>query len=64
MYKQKNKKIANNQIEFKFPKGAIITIAIILTAIVLISKSAITIGSGERGVLYQWIGGVVTDKPP
>ena len=44
--------MANNQIEFKFPKGAIITIAVILTAIVLISKSAVTIGSGERGVLY------------
>ena len=56
--------MANNQIEFKFPKGAIITIAVILTTIVLISKSAVTIGSGERGVLYEWIGGVVTDVPP
>ena len=50
--------------EFKFPKGALITISIILASIVLISKSAITIGSGERGVLYKWIGGVVTDSPP
>ncbi|MBT7623470.1 MAG: prohibitin family protein, partial [Flavobacteriaceae bacterium] len=56
--------MANNQIEFKFPKGAIVTIAVILTTIVLISKSAVTIGSGERGVLYEWIGGVVTDNPP
>ena len=44
--------MANNQMEFKFPKGALITISIILASIVLISKSAITIGSGERGVLY------------
>ena len=50
--------MANNQIEFKFPKGALITIGIILSSIVLISKSAVTIGSGERGVLYKWIGGV------
>ena len=56
--------MANNQIEFKFPKGALFTIGIILTTIVLISKSAVTIGSGERGVLYEWIGGVVTDTPP
>ena len=56
--------MANNQIEFKFPKGALITLAIIFTAIILVSKSAITIGSGERGVLYKWIGGVVTDEPP
>ena len=33
--------------------------------IVLISKSAITIGSGRAGVLYRtFSGGVVTDQPP
>ena len=56
--------MANNQMEFKFPKGTLITIGIILASIVLISKSAVTIGSGERGVLYELIGGVVTDSPP
>jgi len=33
--------------------------------IILISKSAVTIGSGESGVLYKTFGGgVVTDQPP
>ncbi|MEO1487050.1 MAG: prohibitin family protein [Bacteroidota bacterium] len=49
----------------RLPKiGLPIIIGVILT-IVLISKSAVTIGSGEAGVLYKTFGdGVVTDKPP
>tara|TARA_R110001632_G_scaffold102664_6_gene211128 strand:+ start:14677 stop:15510 length:834 start_codon:yes stop_codon:yes gene_type:complete len=56
--------MANNQVEFKFPKGIIITAVVVITAIVLVSKSAVTIGSGERGVLFKWIGGLVTDQAP
>ena len=56
--------MANNQVEFKFPKGSLFTGLIIFSLIVLASKSAVTIGSGERGVLYKWFGGVVTDQPP
>ncbi|MFY0604370.1 MAG: prohibitin family protein [Flavobacteriaceae bacterium] len=56
--------MANNQVEFKFPKGGIITIIIIIVGIIFISKSTVTIGSGERGVLYKWIGGVETEAPP
>jgi regulator of protease activity HflC (stomatin/prohibitin superfamily) len=56
--------MSNQQIDFKFPKGGIIFIVIAVVAIILVSKSAVTIGSGERGVLYKWIGGVVTDQAP
>lgn len=49
----------------KLPKiGIPIIIAAILLIIVL-AKSAVTIGSGEAGVLYKTFGGgVVTDEPP
>lgn len=49
----------------KLPKIALPTILAIIVVIILISKSAITIGSGEAGVLYRTFGGgVVTDQPP
>ena len=49
----------------KLPKvGLPILLGIILT-IVIIAKSAVTIGSGEAGVLYKTFGGGVgTDEPP
>lgn len=49
----------------KLPKIALPVVFIIILIIILISKSAITIGSGEAGVLYRTFGnGVVTDEPP
>ncbi len=49
----------------KLPKIALPVVFIIVLVIILISKSAITIGSGEAGVLYKTFGGgVVTDEPP
>ncbi|HMB61488.1 MAG TPA: prohibitin family protein [Eudoraea sp.] len=49
----------------KLPKIALPAIVIIILLIILISKSAVTIGSGEAGVLYKTFGGgVVTDEPP
>lgn len=49
----------------KLPKIALPAIFIIIILIILISKSAITISSGQAGVLYKTFGGgVVTDKPP
>jgi regulator of protease activity HflC (stomatin/prohibitin superfamily) len=49
----------------KLPKIALPAIFIIIVLVILISKSAITIGSGEAGVLYKTFGGgVVTDEPP
>lgn len=49
----------------KLPKIALPAIAGVITLIIFISKSAVTIGSGEAGVLYKtFAGGVVTDEPP
>ncbi len=49
----------------KLPKIALPVVFAVILAIILISKSAITIGSGEAGVLYKTFGGgVVTDEPP
>ena len=49
----------------RLPKIALPVVFIIILVVILISKSAVTIGSGEAGVLYRTFGGgVVTDKPP
>lgn len=56
--------MANNQLDFKLPKGGILLVLIVVFALIGISKSTVTIGSGERGVLYKFIGGVETESPP
>ncbi|MCK0191134.1 prohibitin family protein [Arenibacter sp. F20364] len=49
----------------KLPKIALPAIFALIVLVILISKSAITIGSGEAGVLYKtFSGGVVTDEAP
>jgi regulator of protease activity HflC (stomatin/prohibitin superfamily) len=49
----------------KLPKIALPAVFIIIVLVILISKSAVTIGSGEAGVLYRtFADGVVTDEPP
>lgn len=49
----------------KLPKLTIPIIIGIVILIIFISKSAVTIDSGEAGVLYETFGGgVVTDEPP
>ncbi|GGH41847.1 peptidase [Mangrovimonas yunxiaonensis] len=49
----------------KLPKIAFPFIVAIIVIIIIITKSAVTIGSGEAGVLYKTFGGgVVTDAPP
>ena len=49
----------------KLPKVGIPVLALIIIVIIVLAKSAITIGSGEAGVLYKTFGGgVVTDGPP
>ncbi|MDT7831867.1 prohibitin family protein [Flavobacteriaceae bacterium S356] len=48
--------MANQQVEFKFPKGGIFTIIIIVLGIIFISKSAVTIGPGEGGVIFERFG--------
>lgn len=49
----------------KLPKIALPVVFALVLLIILISKSAVVIGSGEAGVLYKTLSdGVVTDKPP
>jgi prohibitin 2 len=55
--------MANNQMEFKFPKGGIILIIVAVAVIILFSKSTVTIGPGEGGVLFETLGdGINTEK--
>ncbi|HBB48443.1 MAG TPA: peptidase [Flavobacteriaceae bacterium] len=49
----------------KLPRAGVPAITLIIFAVIILAKSAITIGSGEAGVLYKTFGGgVVTDEPP
>lgn len=49
----------------RLPKVALPIIIVAIILIVLLTKSAVTIGSGEAGVLYKTFDdGVVTDEPP
>lgn len=49
----------------RLPKIALPVIFLFIAGAIIVSKSAVTIGSGEAGVLYRtFAGGVVTDKPP
>lgn len=49
----------------KLPKAGIPAITLIIVAVIILAKSAITIGSGEAGVLYKTFdGGVVIDESP
>ena len=48
--------MANNQLDIKFPKGGIFFIIIAVVALILFSKSTVTIGPGEGGVLFETLG--------
>lgn len=49
----------------KLPKIGLPIIVFIIILVIVLAKSAVTIGSGEAGVLYKTFGGgVVTDEPP
>ena len=49
----------------KLPKIALPFVVGAIVLIIILTKSAVTIGSGEAGVLYKTFGGgVVTDAPP
>lgn len=55
----------DQRVELRLPKGLILLGILAVLAIVLISKSTVTIKSGQAGVLYKtFAGGVVTDEPP
>jgi len=49
----------------KLPKIGLPIIVVLVIIVILLAKSALTIGSGEAGVLYKTFDdGVVTDEPP
>ena len=49
----------------KLPKIGVPIVILLVLAIIILAKSAVTIGSGEAGVLYKTFdNGVVTDQPP
>ncbi|MCF6307283.1 MAG: prohibitin family protein [Flavobacteriaceae bacterium] len=49
----------------KLPKIGIPVIIVMVLLIIVIAKSAVTIGAGQAGVLFKTFGeGVVADKPP
>lgn len=49
----------------RLPKVALPAIIVAVFAVIVLAKSAVTIGSGEAGVLFKTFGeGVVTDEPP
>ncbi len=49
----------------RLPKIALPALVGIIILIIFMSRSTVTIGSGEAGVLYRYFGGgVVTDEPP
>ena len=55
--------MANNQVELNFPKGGIFFIIIAVVAVIFISKSTVTIGPGEGGVVFERFGdGINTEK--
>lgn len=55
----------NNVPQLQFPKGIIPIIFLVVVGIIFLSKSTVTIGAGEAGVLWKRFGGgVVTEKPP
>ncbi len=56
--------MSNNK-QLEFPKAIIPIVFLVILGLILFSKSFVTIGSGEAGVLYKTLGGgVVTDEPP
>lgn len=55
----------SNQQQLNFPKGILPILFLVILAIILFSKSFVTVDRGEAGVLWKRFGGgVVTDSPP
>jgi regulator of protease activity HflC (stomatin/prohibitin superfamily) len=56
--------MSNQPYEVNFPKGIVLGIVIAIVAIIFLSRSFVTIGAGEAGVVYKPLAsGVVTDQP-
>ena len=55
--------MASKQVDFNFPKGGIFIVVIVVAVLILFSKSTVTIGPGEGGVIFETLGsGINTDK--
>ncbi|WP_405604962.1 prohibitin family protein [Polaribacter sp. Asnod1-A03] len=55
--------MASNQVDIKFPKGGVFLIVIAVIVLILFSKSTVTIGPGEGGVIFETLGnGINTEK--
>ncbi|AQS93201.1 MULTISPECIES: prohibitin family protein [Polaribacter] len=55
--------MANNQMDIKFPKGGVFFVILAVAALILFSKSTVTIGPGEGGVIFETLGdGINTEK--
>ncbi|MBG7612826.1 prohibitin family protein [Polaribacter sp. BAL334] len=55
--------MSKNPLEFNFPKGGIPLIILAVVLIIVFSKSTVTIGPGEGGVIFeQFTGGINTEK--
>ncbi|MDX6745989.1 prohibitin family protein [Polaribacter sp. PL03] len=55
--------MANNQMDIKFPKGGVFFIILAVAVLILFSKSTVTIGPGEGGVIFETLGdGINTEK--
>ncbi|PKH51951.1 peptidase [Tenacibaculum sp. Bg11-29] len=53
----------NRQLDLQLPKGAILLVVLAVVGIILFTKSTITIGPGEGGVIFESLGnGINTDK--
>ncbi|QTE23243.1 prohibitin family protein [Polaribacter cellanae] len=55
--------MATRQPELSFPKGGVLFIIIAVIAVIIFSKSTVTIGPGEGGVIFETLGdGIDTEK--
>ncbi|MGJ8745805.1 prohibitin family protein [Polaribacter sp.] len=55
--------MANNPVDIRFPKGGLFFIIIAVLVIIIFSKSTVTIGPGEGGVIFETLGdGINTEK--
>ncbi len=55
--------MSKNQVDLNFPKGGVIFVIIAVIAILVFSRSTITIGPGEGGVIFESLGdGIDTEK--
>jgi len=55
--------MTKNQVDLNFPKGGVFLIMVAVIGIFLFSKSTVTIGPGEGGVIFESLGsGIDTEK--